>query len=89
MWREILPEGKLDRLIFILTGLCISFTVVSIAVSQIFLTLALVFWMFQRLSGEKSSIAAPPLMLPIFAFMLTTVLSVSFSSDLLVSAKTM
>jgi O-antigen ligase len=89
MWRDVLPEDPLERMIFIFTGLCICFTSASIAVSQIFLTLALATWTFQRLKGKAAGIATPPLMLPIFAFILTTMVSVSFSSDLLVSAKPM
>lgn len=84
---DVLPEEKFDRAIFAFTFLCVLFTPVSIAISQIFLTAAVMTWLFQAIRARRFAFSLPPIMLPILAFIMATTLSILLSSDFFVSVK--
>ncbi len=75
-------KNHLNQITYGFITLSVVFPVISIAVSQIFLSLAILGFILDRLLNEQKSIFFPPIKLPLIFFVLTTVLSWLLSPDL-------
>ena len=75
-------KKHLNQITYVFITLSIVFPVISIAISQIFLSLAILGFILDRLLNEQQSVFFPPIKLPLSFFILTTVLSWLLSPDL-------
>ena len=75
-------KQHLNQITYVLTTLAVVFPVISIAISQIFLSLAIFAFILDRSLTKQKSIFFPPIKLPLLFFVLTTALSWLLSPDL-------
>ncbi len=78
--KELLPAAALARLASISFSLCVLTLLLSLAASQIFLSIAGVLY-FAHLLRDKPSIVFPPIKLPLALFCLLTILSLVESAN--------
>lgn len=77
--RSIQPQ--LNATAYVLVALGITLPLISIALSQIFLALAIPTFVWERVAYKRSLAPLPPVKLPLLLFMSTTVLALFFSPE--------
>ena len=74
-------RSHLDPIVFGLTTLAVAFPVISIAVSQTFLGLAILGFLLDRLLNRRTLLRFPPVKLPLLLFVATTLASWMLSPE--------